>query len=170
MIKGQPPQRGDIIVFKYPKDESLYYIKRVIGTPGDTIELKNKLLYINGQVQTRTPVSKDRYDDVMKLLEDSSYSKPSLEVFEEKLGTHTATIMLDNGSYMPTSFGPVTVPAESYFVMGDNRDASNDSRYWGFVPMRNIRGRAVVIWLSTWINFETKQFTFRPARIGNVLH
>jgi len=170
LIKGKPPQRGDIIVFKYPKDESLYYIKRVIGTPGDVLEVKNKDLYVNGQLIPRKPVTKDRFNEVMKLLEDSSYAKPSLEVFEEKLGNHDATIMLDNGSYMPTNFGPVTVPSESYFVMGDNRDASNDSRYWGFVPMRNIRGRAVVIWLSTWINLESKQFTFRPARIGTILH
>ena len=169
LIKAAPPSRGDIIVFKYPKDESLYYIKRVIGTPGDTIELKNKELYINGNLMPRKSVSSDRLSDVMKLLEDSTYARPSLEVFEEELGTHQATIMLDNGSYMPTSFGPVTVPPDHYFVMGDNRDASNDSRYWGFVPMKNIRGRAIVIWLSAWISLDSKQFTFRPARIGTIL-
>lgn len=170
IYKSTPPQSGDIIVFKYPKDESLYYIKRVIGTPGDTIELRNKELFINNKPIDRQRASQEKYDQVMKLLADSSYSKPGLELFEEKLAHGTPTIMIDNGSYMPLNFGPITVPPDHYFVMGDNRDASNDSRYWGFVPMKNIRGKAVIIWLSAWVGIQEKEFIFRPGRIGTVLH
>ena len=171
LVKRSPPQRGDIVVFKYPKDESLYYIKRIIGTPGDTVELKNKELFINGKLMPNTPAAPEKVKAVESALADSSYLRPSIEVMQEDLGFEKPTILLDSANYFSSpNFGPVTVPPEEYFVMGDNRDASNDSRYWGFVPMRNIRGKAVVIWLSAWIDWQTKGFTFRPARIGTILH
>jgi signal peptidase I len=122
LIHRDPPKRGDIIVFKYPKDERVYFIKRVIGTPGDTIELRDKTLLINSKPIERAPVT-----------------------------------------------GPVTVPANSLFVMGDNRDFSNDSRFWGFVPLKNVKGKAMVIWLSLWVSISDGQFIFRPDRIGTVL-
>ena len=84
---------------------------------------------------------------------------------------HTkATIMVDKQSYFSENFQPITVPADSYFVMGDNRDNSKDSRFWGFVPFDNIKGRAFVIWLSVWLDFDQNKFTFRPERIGTILH
>ena len=171
LAKRAPPQHGDIVVFKYPKDESLYYIKRIIGMPGDTVELRNKELIINGTQIQREPAKPETVKEVESLIADSSYMRPSTEIFQENLDHARHVIMLDNANYFAApNFGPIKVPVDEYFVMGDNRDASNDSRYWGFVPMKNIRGKAIVIWLSAWINMNPWEFTFRPSRIGTVLH
>jgi len=99
------PRRGEIIVFKYPLDPSKEYVKRLIGLPGDRVEIKNGEVYVNGQ----------------KLVED--YVKRKSD---------------DN-------YGPITVPKDSYFVLGDNRPVSVDSRYWGFVPKKNLVGKAILL-------------------------
>jgi signal peptidase I len=78
--------------------------------------------------------------------------------------------MLDKTNFLGETHGPITVPPESLFVMGDNRDFSNDSRFWGFVPMKNVKGKAIVIWLSLWVSFSDSQFIFRPDRIGTLIH
>ena len=115
-------RRGDIVVFKYPDEPDRDFIKRVIGLPGETVELKNKKVHINGQpidepyVHFLTPPSND-FQEVT-----------SFDVRER--------------------FGPVTVPADQYFVMGDNRDNSQDSRYWGFLPRGYIKGKALMIYWS----------------------
>lgn len=119
--------RGDVVVFKYPKDMSISYIKRVIGIPGDTIIYKNKKLIINGN------------ELVLKKL----YDNEEYEVYEESIGNAAYKIAISpdrkshNAEYV--------VPEGRYFVMGDNRDNSNDSRYWGFVPESNIVGDVVYI-------------------------
>lgn len=171
LYKRDDPKRGDIIVFMYPKDESFYYIKRVIGVPGDTIELRNKILYVNQKMVPRDLVTGDPADKIFKTVDDPKYGPSNLDLFTEHLDSVDHTIMLDKTNLMTETFGPITVPPESLFVMGDNRDYSNDSRFWGFVPMKNVKGKAVVIWLSIWINFsESRPFTFRLNRIGNLLH
>ena len=131
------PQRGDVMVFHYPKDPSLDYIKRVVGLPGDRIEYREKRLYINGQ-----PLD-------MAVDGDYSYVAPGLNQiharkYRETLGQQPHDILLVNDA--PAIDGEVVVPPGQYFAMGDNRDNSNDSRYWGFVPERNIVGRAFFIW------------------------
>jgi len=78
-------------------------------------------------------------------------------------------MMIDKSNFMGDAYGPIAVPPESLFVMGDNRDFSNDSRFWGFVPFKNVKGKAIVIWLSLWASFTDSQFTFRPDRIGTLL-
>jgi signal peptidase I len=114
--------RGDIVVFKYPDEPDRDFIKRVIGLPGETIELKNKKVHVNGQpleepyVHFLTPPSND-YQEV------TSYD-------------------------LRERFGPVTVPADHFFVMGDNRDNSQDSRYWGFLPRHYVKGKALLIYWS----------------------
>jgi signal peptidase I len=168
VVKRAPPKRGDIIVFMYPKDESIYYIKRVIGIAGDKVEIRNKNLYINDQTVNRDPLSPADAEKILLALDDSKYSHTSLELYRERLDQADHTIMLDKNNYLGDSYGPITVPADHLFVMGDNRDFSNDSRFWGFVPMKNVKGRAVIIWLSLW--FSDNQLTFRPSRIGTVLH
>lgn len=123
------PRRQDIIVFKYPEDESKDFIKRVIGEPGDTVEVRQKEVYINGQ----------------RLVE------PYI--------IHKESSMLPSEFQPRDNFGPVVVPEESYFVMGDNRDQSLDSRFWGFVKVRKIRGKAFIIYWSwdgedTWVRWK----------------
>ncbi|MTJ94081.1 MAG: signal peptidase I [Desulfovibrio sp.] len=115
IYKGEDPVKGDIIIFEYPNDPSVDYIKRIVGTPGDTIEVRNKQLFRNGE-----PV------------------KESFIRFTEP----------DRIQPVRDNFGPVTVPADKYFVMGDNRDNSMDSRFWGFVDRSAIRAKAWRIYWS----------------------
>ncbi len=138
------PERGDVVVFKYPQNPDLDYIKRVIGLPGDTIEYVNKRLTINGRPVTMKYVG--RYKG-----QASGAMMDGAKVYEECLpgegGCHR--VLLDDETRPGKSLlTPITVPAGHYFVMGDNRDHSNDSRYWGFVPERNLKGRAVLIWMN----------------------
>lgn len=169
--KREPPKRGDVVVFIYPRDESLYYIKRVIGTAGDTIEVKNKVLYINHQMIPRDELSSAPAEKIFKTLDDPArYSPSHLEVYTEHLTGADHLTMLDKTSFLGESYGPITVPPESLFVMGDNRDFSNDSRSWGFVPLKNVKGKAIVVWLSLWVSLSESQFIFRPERIGNLIH
>ena len=122
VLPVREPRRGDVVVFKYPDEPERDFIKRVIGLPGDTVELRNKKVYINGQpldepyVHFLTPPASE-YQEVT-----------SMDVRER--------------------YGPVTVPPDQYFVMGDNRDNSQDSRYWGFLPRGYMKGKAALIYWS----------------------
>ncbi|HEY1102072.1 MAG TPA: signal peptidase I [Burkholderiaceae bacterium] len=154
ITEGTPPARGDVMVFHYPPKPSLDYIKRVVGLPGDEVAYLNKQITINGK-----PASKGTLPDFFD--EDSlRYFKQ----FEENLGNHKHRLLNDadrpafisgaddfafrkNCNY--SAEGVVCkVPAGHYFVMGDNRDNSLDSRYWGFVPDQNIVGRAFLVWMN----------------------
>lgn len=154
IVELNQPQRGDVMVFRYPKDESMDYIKRVIGVPGDVVKYDNKRLTVNGQPATYAPQSD--YLDGERL----TYSKQ----YQETLGNVTHNILNDadrpayvsgaddfpfreNCTYNQTGF-TCKVPAGHYFMMGDNRDNSADSRYWGFVPDKNIVGKAFFIWMN----------------------
>ena len=165
IIELNDPQRGDVMVFKYPKDMSQDYIKRVIGVPGDKITYENKRLTVNGQPVEYTPLD-DYLDD-----EKPVYHKQLIE----KLPGNTHRILnteparsfnLDGVENFPQreacdySYDKFTciVPAGNYFMMGDNRDNSADSRYWGFVPDKNIVGKAFLVWM----NFGD------PKRIGSI--
>jgi signal peptidase I len=170
IIDREHPQSGDIIVFKYPRDESTYYIKRVIGIPGDTVEIRNKRLYINGKIAAREAVPEENANQTFDSLDEMKYNRESLELYRESLGKENPVIMVDRNNFLGDYFGPTTVPDDHYFVMGDNRDYSNDSRIWGFVPFRNVKGKAMVIWLSLWVNLSADdKITFRPSRSGRVL-
>lgn len=133
------PDRGDVMVFRFPHDASINYIKRVVGLPGDEIEYQDKTLVINGEKISQMPA-----DD--KVLEEIGNNRDSLAHFTEKLDGVDHSILKD-GSKPGTSMR-FSVPEGHYFVMGDNRDYSNDSRYWGFVPEENIIGEAFFIWFS----------------------
>jgi signal peptidase I len=128
--------RGDIIVFRYPVDIRQTFVKRVIGVPGDHIKLINKQLVLNGQPKTEPYVyHKTEYIDSYR---DNFPSEPNMRVSE------SAQDMLEKH----VKNGEVTVPQGFYFAMGDNRDSSLDSRYWGFVPRENIIGKPLIIYWS----------------------
>jgi len=167
--KREPAKRGDIIVFLFPRDESIYYIKRVVGVPGDVIEIREKMVYINNEPVGRTPIEGPAADEVFNALDDPRYGRSNLELYTEKLGEIEHPILIDKNNFLDDDRGPITVPEDSLFVMGDNRDFSNDSRVWGFVPFKNVKGKAMMIWLSMWIDLQQKDLTFRPSRSGTVL-
>jgi signal peptidase I len=144
------PQRGDQIVFIYPRERSKDFIKRVVAVGGDRIEIRDDVLIINGQPVARTPVSGDcQYDDFDE--GTGEWTVHRCNAFDETLGTHHYRVVFNaNGS--PSSWhagDPVVVPANSYFVLGDNRDNSHDSRFWGIVPAELVKGTARIIWWST---------------------
>lgn len=150
----RPIQRGDIIVFKFPRDESQDFIKRVVGLPGDKIEIRKGTLFINDQPVPIIAESAAR--DSEQAVRSPYYEKPKL--FMEQLGgvKHQIQYLRDQSGL---DFLPKLVPADSVFVMGDNRDNSQDSRVWGFVKYDKILGRALIIYWSwdgdeRWIRWE----------------
>ncbi|MFZ4713013.1 MAG: signal peptidase I [Bacteriovoracaceae bacterium] len=161
------PIRGDVIVFKYPKDPSINYIKRVIGIPGDTLEIKNKIVFINGIPQ------EGKEFDGKEIMEDmdENFKKYNFKFYKMKTGTHDHTIQINEDNAINDNYYPITIPKGQFFVMGDNRDFSADSRYWKFVPMEYIKGRAVAVWFSLTIPWPGTEDTFkmRPWRIGHVI-
>jgi len=142
-IFGSQPNRGDVVVFRLPKDDSVDYIKRVIGLPGDKIQMINGLLYING-----TAVKRERVKDFVDDDEGNVHVKQWRETLPN--GVSYTTLDLVENSFADNT--PVyTVPADHYFMMGDNRDNSTDSRFLshvGYVPFENIIGRAQLIFFS----------------------
>ena len=178
VIDLSDPKNGDVMVFRYPSDPSLDYIKRVVGVPGDVVEYVNKRLTINGK-----PVSSQREGNYEYTAQGLNFVQGA--TWREQLGEHSHIAMTqedmppvivhqvegnfphrENCSYNENGF-KCTVPAGHYFMLGDNRDASNDSRYWGFVPEANIVGRAFFIWwnFDDFLN-SVKSFS-KPARIGH---
>ena len=134
------PKRGDVAVFIFPLDNSKDYIKRVIGLPGDTIEVMDNTVYVNGGLIDKA-LQEDRA--ILKNEEDTN----QFDLFKEQTGGKqhfTQYLKFDE----PQHYGPRSVPPDKIFVMGDNRNRSYDSRGWGFVPMSNIKGKAMFIWLS----------------------
>ncbi|GAB3547214.1 signal peptidase I [Noviherbaspirillum agri] len=154
IIDINDPQRGDVMVFKYPKDPSLDYIKRVIGVPGDKIVYKNKRLTINGTAAVYEPLPD--YLDEEHLTYSKQYRENVGDVSYKILNDDRAPSYIQNPdpfpkhefcSYNAEGFS-CTVPSGHYFMMGDNRDNSLDSRYWGFVPDENIVGKAFFVWMN----------------------
>jgi signal peptidase I len=165
IIEVGNPQRGDVMVFKYPKDPSQDYIKRVIGMPGDKITYENKRLTINGKPVDYQPM--DDYLDDERPVYHKQYKEMLPNVLHRILvmdGRRTLDLgAVDNFPHRENcdySYDKFTciVPPGNYFMMGDNRDNSADSRYWGFVPDKNIVGKAILIWM----NFGN------PKRIGGI--
>lgn len=169
ILKRDPPKRGDIIVFKFPRDESLHYIKRVVGVPGDTVEIRSKQLYVNGALVGREPLAASDVDRFFAKNDDAKYTPAEFDLFTEDLTGVKHTIMVQKNSYLDDDRPPFQIGPENLFVMGDNRDFSNDSRFWGTVPFRNVKGKAFIIWLSVWFNFSDGSVSFHPERIGTIL-
>ena len=136
LIPVGTPQRGDIVVFIYPEDRSKDFIKRLIGVPGDTIEIRNKKILLNGLP------------------------------YNDKHGVYVDNLLIPGAVQPRDNFGPVTVPEGSLFVMGDNRDESYDSRFWGFVSKKDVLGKALIIYWS----WNQEEHWVRWSRIGGILH
>mgnify|MGYP001032226864 CR=1 FL=1 len=151
VVELNSPERGDVMVFKYPEDERINFIKRVVAVPGDTIEYRDKVLYVNGDEQTLTVLEPESPEVMPPLTEEAS----------ERLGAreHRLWRRVTAGR----DFGPLTLPEKQYFVMGDNRDNSNDSRVWGFVDDRLIVGRAFAVWMHWETLFSIP--SFRNVRV-----
>jgi len=156
VVEMNNPERGDIVVFRFPKQPEVDYIKRVVGIPGDRIAYYNKKVYVNGKVAKQ--VSLGSYQGV-----GQGRNMTGAEHFVEDLTGVEHSILVKHG--MPSVEGVFVVPDGQYFVMGDNRDNSNDSRYWGTVPEQNLVGKAFFIWMS-W-DWEHKGVGF--DRIGTIL-
>ncbi len=162
------PQRGDVVVFRFPDDPSTDYIKRVVGVPGDQIYYRNKILYINGEPMPQTYLGPFVGEG------ESGQRMRGAEVREERLGEVVHRILVYPGvpdlppGCRTLRYGPVTVPEGHYFVMGDNRDNSNDSRCWGWMPEKNLVGKAFAIWMN-WDSTRAG-FPIDWHRIGTRIH
>ncbi|HNY73322.1 MAG TPA: signal peptidase I [Syntrophales bacterium] len=135
LIPVRDPKRGEIIVFIYPEDRSKDFIKRVIGVGGDTIEIRNKKIFLNGMP------------------------------YEDKYGVYVDGFVIPGAIQPRDNFGPVTVPKGSVFTMGDNRDQSYDSRFWGFVDLKDVMGKAYVIYWS----WDKEERSLRWNRLGSLI-
>jgi signal peptidase I len=158
IIQLNNPQRGDVMVFHYPEDPSLDYIKRVVGLPGDTVEYRNKVLTINGVLQPQEADGEYNYVEAglnfvhtEKRIEALGNHKHALLINPEmptvRLNSVAEFSGRENCTY-DTDLVRCKVPQGEYFMMGDNRDNSRDSRYWGFVPDSEIVGKAFFIWMN----------------------
>ncbi len=136
LIPVRDPKRGEIIVFIYPEDRSKDFIKRVIGIAGDTIEIRSKQIFLNGMP------------------------------YEDKHGVYVDGFVIPGAIQPRDNFGPVTVPKGTVFTMGDNRDQSYDSRFWGFVDLKDVMGKAYVIYWS----WDKEERSVRWNRLGSLLH
>ena len=161
---GNPVQRGDVMVFRYPPKPSLDYIKRVVGVPGDEVAYLNKQLTINGQAVSKTALPDFFEEDSLRYISQFEEKLPLGSKSTEMTGVRTHNLLNDKDrpSFIPgaddfafkdnchyTVEGVTCkVPAGHYFMMGDNRDNSLDSRYWGFVPEKNIVGKAFYVWMN----------------------
>jgi signal peptidase I len=130
------PERFDVVVFRYPENPSQDFIKRVIGLPGETVQITNKEVFVNGVSLENDP------------------------------GVHKSDHIIPKSINPRDNYGPVTVPAHSLFVMGDNRDNSHDSRFWGFVDYKDLKGKALILYWS----WDKGDFDVRWQRFGRVVH
>jgi signal peptidase I len=135
LIPLSEPKKGDIVVFKFPEDPEKDFIKRVVAVSDDVVEIRDKKVFINGKLQ------------------------------QHPFGYHTDPVIIPGGNQPRDNFGPITVPPDSLFVLGDNRDHSYDSRFWGYVNLRAVKGKAFIIYWS----WNKEDFGVRWTRLGKLL-
>ena len=166
IIDVNDPQRGDVMVFKYPKDMSQDYIKRVVGVPGDKITYENKRLTVNGKPVDYTQMDNYLHDETFvydkQFMENLTGTPHRILNKDGRLSTDPSQVDPNFPNYAACQYSEdkftCIVPEGNYFMMGDNRDDSLDSRYWGFVPNKNIVGKAFFVWMNLG----------NPKRIGGI--
>ncbi len=159
-----PPARGELVVFTYSEQPKISYVKRVVGLPGDRIEIDSGELSLNGQKLGYRPVSEAVSASLLHDFSGSEYFK----MMEEKANEGSRKLLFQKNQKLH-KFGPLIVPPNEVFLLGDNRDSSDDSRYWGSVPIERVEGRVVLIWLSlNWQKriWENRIPTIRWDRTG----
>jgi len=156
------PKRGDVVVFKPPQHPEQDWIKRIIGLPGDTVEYRDNQVFVNGK-----PFGYQRVGDYVGVGSGAEMTGASL-LTEQIPGRPHAVLEVDRMAFVDQGErGQQVVPAGEYFVMGDNRDRSDDSRFWGFLPEQNIRGKAFLIWLNCDNVTDLCKHNFDTSRIGS---
>jgi len=167
-IAVNPPVRGDVVVFTYPDQPKINYVKRVVGLPGDRVQIENGELILNGEKLQYEDMPKAEFEKEIQSMPNAEQFAESFRIVKEKSGENSRWLLFQK-SQKSHSFGPFIVPPNEVFLLGDNRDSSDDSRYWGTVPIERVEGRVVLIWLS--LNWQKKIWenrvpTLRWARIG----
>jgi signal peptidase I len=161
------PQRGDVVVFRFPQDEAVDYIKRVVAVPGDQVYYRDKTLYVNGEPATQVALPPYVGEGAGRGHTGAARAVENIDGAEHDILVNPRARDLPPGCSILAN-GPVTVPEAAYFVMGDNRDNSNDSRCWGFVPEGNLVGKAFAIWMH-W-DGQRDGLPVDFGRLGNVIH
>jgi signal peptidase I len=156
------PKRGEVIVFKSTKEKDMNLIKRVVAVEGDTLEVRNKVIYVND-----VPINHKEIDGKKIMSDmDDKFKNLNFKFYQSKIGDNEYVYQNDEDNFYKVDFEKVTVPKGHLFVMGDNRDFSYDSRFWGFVPHQNIKGKAILVWFSAIFPFSDDEAKIRPHRIG----
>jgi signal peptidase I len=174
LVQWRDPERGEVVVFKHPGDKDKYYIKRVVGVPGDRILYEKGNLYVNEKLIERSIPQALKHE--AKWLQDSDFPGDEEEGgralyvhWEENLGGRLHSIILRKDNAGAPPFGPVSVPEKHYLVIGDNRDKSEDSRFWPeadrFVPRDLLIGRAAFVWLSCESTLPVLTFLCDPLKL-----
>lgn len=159
------PERGDIMVFEYPNDRNILYVKRLIAVPGDTIEVINNRVFLNDKEIVGEEVTPEMVKEYKELY-DKEGVPYDLKFYKVQTGDIKHIIAHNNANSRHVGQEKITIPEGHYFMMGDNRDHSSDSRFWGLVPQSHIRGKALFVWFNMVYPWSSEPFHLRPWRIG----